>query len=139
RRSATNVRDARGARESSPGLGRHRRIAADDGHARAAGDVDRNCARGHRRSDCGAELIMKKRLVLIGSLAVAGLLLFGNGMLLYAKAQLAQVLLERAWARTLQGEQDVKPWRWADTCPIARLQFPRQRRRYIVLAGASRP
>ena len=80
---------------------------------------------------------MKKRLVLVGSLAIAGLMLFGNGMWLYAKAQLAQVLLERAWARTLHGEQGVKPWRWADTWPIARLQFPRQRRSYIVLAGAS--
>ena len=39
---------------------------------------------------------MKKRLVLVGSLAIAGLMLFGNGMWLYAKAQLAQVLLERA-------------------------------------------
>ena len=80
---------------------------------------------------------MRKRLVLIGSLAIAGLLFFGNGMWLYAKAQLAQVLLERAWARTLHGEQDVKPWSWADTWPVARLEFPRQHRSYIVLAGAS--
>jgi sortase A len=64
-------------------------------------------------------------------------LCFGHGAWLYAKAQLAQVLLERAWGRTLHGERDVKPWRWADTWPVARLEFPRQGRRYIVLAGAS--
>jgi sortase A len=80
---------------------------------------------------------MKKRLVLVGSLAIAGLLLFGNGMWMYAKAQLAQVLLERAWARTLHGEQDVKPWSWADTWPVGRVEFPRQHRSYIVLSGAS--
>ncbi|MDQ6801288.1 MAG: class GN sortase [Acidobacteriota bacterium] len=78
-----------------------------------------------------------KRLVLIGSFAVAGALCFARGALIVAKAQLAQVLLERAWARTLHGEQGVKPWGWADTWPVARIDFPRQHRSYIVLAGAS--
>ena len=78
-----------------------------------------------------------KRPVLIGSLVFAGLLFFGHGAYLVAKAQLAQILLERAWARTIHGERDVKPWRWADTWPVARIEFPRQRRSYIVLAGAS--
>jgi sortase A len=80
---------------------------------------------------------MKKRLVLIGSLAVAGVLCSAPGAWMYAKAQLAQVLLERAWARTLHGERDVKPWGWADTWPVARIEFPRQRKSYIVLDGAS--
>jgi sortase A len=80
---------------------------------------------------------MKKRLVLIGSLAVAGALCSARGAWMYAKAQLAQVLLERAWARTLHGERDVKPWGWADTWPVARIEFPRQRKSYIVLDGAS--
>ncbi len=80
---------------------------------------------------------MRKRLVLIGSLAIAGVLSFGHGAYLLAKAELAQFLLERAWARTIHGERDVKPWRWADTWPVARIEFPRQRRSYIVLAGAS--
>ena len=80
---------------------------------------------------------MKTRLVFIGSLALAGALFFGHGAYLFAKAQLAQVLLERAWARTIHGERDVKPWKWADTWPVARIEFPRQRQSYIVLAGAS--
>jgi sortase A len=78
-----------------------------------------------------------KRLVLIGSLAVAGALSFAHGALIVAKAQLAQVLLERAWARTLHGEQGVKPWGWADTWPVAKIKFPRQHKSYIVLSGAS--
>ena len=80
---------------------------------------------------------MRKRLVFIGSLVLAGVLSFGHGAYLVAKAQLAQILLERAWARTIHGERDVKPWRWADTWPVARIEFPRQRQSYIVLAGAS--
>jgi len=78
-----------------------------------------------------------KRLVLLGPLAIAGVLSFGHGAYLLAKAELAQFLLERAWARTLHGERDVKPWGWADTWPVARIEFPHQRVSYIVLAGAS--
>ena len=80
---------------------------------------------------------MRKRLVFIGSLVIAGVLSLGHGAYLFAKAQFAQFLLERAWARTIHGERDVKPWRWADTWPVARIEFPRQHRSYIVLAGAS--
>ena len=80
---------------------------------------------------------MKSRRIFIASIAIAGVLFFGNGVWIYAKAQLAQFLLERAWQRTLRGERDVKPWKWADTSPVAKIEFPRQRRSYIVLAGAS--
>jgi sortase A len=76
-----------------------------------------------------------KRLPLVA--ALVGLLFCGKGMYIYAKAQYAQFLLERAWQRTLRGEANAKPWRWADTAPVARLEFPRQHRSYIVLAGAS--
>lgn len=80
---------------------------------------------------------MSKRLVLLPLLGIFGVLTFGHGAYLFAKAQLAQVLLARAWARTIHGERDVKPWRWADTWPVARIEFPRQRQSYIVLSGAS--
>jgi sortase A len=76
-----------------------------------------------------------KRLPLVA--ALVGLLFCGKGMYIYAKAQYAQFLLERAWQRTLRGEPNAKPWKWADTAPVARLEFPRQHRSYIVLAGAS--
>lgn len=48
----------------------------------------------------------------------------GSGAWIYVKAQLAQVLLQRAWAGTLAGQRDVKPWPWADTWPVARLVVP---------------
>ena len=60
----------------------------------------------------------------------------GEGSWIYAKAGLAQHLLQRAWSRTLAGETGVKPWPWADTWPVARLIVPSQHIDQIVLAGA---
>ena len=80
---------------------------------------------------------MHKRLMIAAALALTGAALFGDGAYLYAKARVAQLLLARAWARTLRGERDVKPWGWADTWPVARIEFPRQGSSAIVLAGAS--
>jgi sortase A len=71
------------------------------------------------------------------ALAVAGVLQFGQGTYIHAKAQLAQILLERAWQRTLAGEQAVKPWPWADTWPVARLIAPAQGANLLVLSGAN--
>lgn len=70
-------------------------------------------------------------------LAIAGVLQFGQGAYIHAKARLAQILLERAWQRTLAGERAVKPWPWADTWPVARLIAPAQRADLLVLAGAN--
>lgn len=69
--------------------------------------------------------------------ALLGLLLIGQGLWIHAKALLAQVLLERAFAQTLAGGHDVKPWSWADTWPVARIEIPRLGRGVIVLAGSS--
>lgn len=76
-------------------------------------------------------------LPLAGLLAAAGLVLFGQGIWIHAKAQLAQVLLERAFAQTLATGQDVKPWSWADTWPVARIDVLRLARHAIVLHGSS--
>lgn len=70
------------------------------------------------------------------ALVLTGLWQTGSGAWIYMKAQLAQVLLQRAWAGTLAGQQDVKPWPWADTWPIARLVVPSPGIDQIVLEGA---
>jgi len=70
-------------------------------------------------------------------LAVTGVILFGQGLWIFAKAQLAQVLLERAFAQSLATGEIVKPWPWADTWPIARIELPRRHKSAIVLHGAS--
>ncbi len=54
-----------------------------------------------------------------------------------AKAQLAQVLLERAFAETVATGDNVKPWSWADTWPIARIEVRRIGANAIVLHGSS--
>ena len=70
-------------------------------------------------------------------LCVTGLVVFGQGVWIHAKALLAQVLLERAFAASLAGGQPVKPWSWADTWPVARIEVPRLHASEIALAGAS--
>ena len=70
-------------------------------------------------------------------LAVASAIHLGQGAYIYAKAQLAQLLLERAWQRALAGEAAPKPWPWADTWPVARLEAPALGVELFVLAGSS--
>ncbi|MCZ6511607.1 MAG: class GN sortase [Alphaproteobacteria bacterium] len=84
---------------------------------------------------------IRKRAVL----ALAALLIaisavpFAGAGWIHAKAVLAQVLLERSWQARLNGAEEgaAKPWPWADTTPVARLQVPRLEVDQIVLAGAS--
>ena len=69
--------------------------------------------------------------------AFAGLVLLGQGSYIHAKALLAQVLLERAFAETIATGREAKPWSWADTWPVARIEVKRLRASAIVLAGSS--
>ncbi|QOZ22737.1 class GN sortase [Bradyrhizobium sp. CCBAU 51753] len=69
--------------------------------------------------------------------ALIGLILFGQGAYIHAKALLAQVLLERAFTRTIATGHPAKPWSWADTWPVARIEVKRLRASTIVLAGSS--
>jgi sortase A len=70
-------------------------------------------------------------------LAGSGIASFGHGVYIYAKAQLAQLLLHRAWDRQRGTGSAVKPWPWADTHPVARLIVPARNADILVLAGAS--
>jgi len=82
-----------------------------------------------------------RRRPFVGALAAlvlaAGAWQLGEAVWIYLKARLAQHLLQRAWAQTLGGEVDVKPWPWADTWPVARLRVPGHGVDLIVLAGVS--
>ena len=75
--------------------------------------------------------------------AVPGILLlalgswqFGHGAWIQAKALVAQALISQAWARTVEGQHQVKPWSWADTWPMARLSVPRLGVERYIVAGA---
>jgi sortase A len=84
----------------------------------------------------GQRIKTKVMTLLVHALVLVGLWQGGSGGWIYMKAQLAQVLLQRAWAGTLAGQQAVKPWPWADTWPIARLIVPGLGIDQIVLEGA---
>jgi sortase A len=77
-----------------------------------------------------------KRLAAL-MLALAGLFLVGQGLYIHAKALLAQVLLERAFTETIATGRDVKPWSWADTWPVARIEVKHLNASAIVLEGSS--
>ena len=77
------------------------------------------------------------RLISPLTLALLGVILFGQGAYIHAKALLAQVLLERAFTRTIATGHPVKPWRWADTWPVAKIEVKRLRASAIALAGSS--
>ncbi|MEE4270775.1 MAG: class GN sortase [Thermoanaerobaculales bacterium] len=82
---------------------------------------------------------MKRRVTAAVWMAVLGLG-FGEcarGVWIPAKAELAQLLLRRAWVRTCGGVDEARPWPWADTWPVARLRMPEHDTDLIVLAGAS--
>lgn len=72
-----------------------------------------------------------------GLLIAASLMFFGNSIWIFAKAQLAQVLLERAFTQSILTGTPVKAWRWADTYPVARIKINRINAEAIVLNGSS--
>src|SRR6201985_1838971 len=77
------------------------------------------------------------RLAIPLIVAITGLLLFGHGGYIHAKAILAQVLLARAFTESIATHHPVKPWSWADTWPVARIEVRRLNASAIVLAGSS--
>jgi len=70
-------------------------------------------------------------------IAACGLWLIGQSAIIPLKAALAQVLLERAFAQSVESGRPVKPWPWADAAPIARISVPRLGVEQIVLSGGS--
>lgn len=63
-------------------------------------------------------------------------IIFTLGVWIPLKAMVAQELLTLAWAESQALQTDKKPWPWADTWPVARLQFGESAQPLIVLAGA---
>ena len=70
------------------------------------------------------------------------LLVLGGGLTaraayLHAKAELAEILIRKAWDETVRTGKPSAPWPWADTHPVARLEIPRIGYDEYVLEGAS--
>ncbi|HKD79832.1 MAG TPA: class GN sortase [Candidatus Angelobacter sp.] len=74
-------------------------------------------------------------LCVIALMAGAGLT--ARAAYLHAKAELAGILIRRAWQQSVETGASHAPWPWADTHPIGRLQIPRLDYDEIVLEGAT--
>jgi sortase A len=73
--------------------------------------------------------IIKKSLLITGSLLCL------HASWLPAKALLSQQLISYSWHQTIDLQQKIKPWPWADTYPIAELSFLRLDKSIVVLNG----
>lgn len=80
---------------------------------------------------------MKPLRIFVALTLVAGVCLTGRAVYLHAKAELAGVLIRRAWEETTRTGKPHPPWPWADTHPVARLRIPRLGYDEIVLEGAT--
>jgi sortase A len=71
------------------------------------------------------------------AVVITAAFLFLDALWMPAKAELAQLLLERSWQRTLSGEPMARPWPWADTRPAGVLEVPKMGIRQVILEGSS--
>ncbi len=63
--------------------------------------------------------------------------MLGKSCWIFLKAEVAQVLLERAFTQSMISGAPVKAWHWADTWPVAKVRVERLSSEAIVLQGAS--
>lgn len=80
---------------------------------------------------------MKVLRIVCALLLITGAGLSGRALYMHAKAELAGILVRRAWQQSVQSGKPQPPWPWADTHPVARIRIPRLGYNEIVLEGAS--
>ncbi|MEP0391248.1 MAG: sortase [Erythrobacter sp.] len=76
-------------------------------------------------------------LLVIASLLLSGAAVTAKALYIPIKAEVAQLLLNRAFNASVDSGSPVKPWSWADTAPIARITMPRLGKSDVVLSGGS--
>ncbi|OIS91728.1 class GN sortase [Brucella cytisi] len=82
--------------------------------------------------------LKRSLLPAVGMVLIAlGMIIASQGIWIHAKAFVAQILLEQAFAESIEAGAPVKPWSWADTWPVARIKAPRLNESAIALKGAS--
>jgi sortase A len=78
-----------------------------------------------------------RRSIVIAAFALLAMWNVGQGSYILAKAELAQWLIASAWQQSTTERTQIKPWPWADTWPVARLEMPNHNVDQYVLAGSS--
>ena len=77
-----------------------------------------------------------KRLV-VTLMMCTGLFLFGQGFYMEVKAEVAQVLIAASWHNRTPDSPPTRPWWWADTKVIAKLDVPRLKETVYVMQDDS--
>lgn len=80
---------------------------------------------------------MKGLRILLALTLIGGVSLTSRAAYLHAKAELAHVLIHRAWEESVRLGKPCRPWPWADTYPVAQLRIPRLGYDEMVLEGAT--
>ncbi len=75
--------------------------------------------------------------LLVSCLLCLGFWQLGQGAYMPTKAWLAQEMMQRAWRRAEMGDENMAPWPWADTYPVARLSARNGAIELIILEGGS--
>jgi len=75
--------------------------------------------------------------IIVSCLLCLGFWQLGHGAYIPAKAWVAQELMQQAWRRARHGDQQARPWPWADTWPVAKLSAKGGDIELIVLSGES--
>lgn len=68
---------------------------------------------------------------------IGAFIMLGKSCWITLKAEVSQILLDRAFTQTIVTGENVKPWGWADTWPVAEVRIPRLGAQAIVLHGAT--
>jgi sortase A len=82
-------------------------------------------------------MVVKLLRILGCVLLLLGAALSGRAAYLHGKAELAGILIRRAWETRIDSGASRPPWSWADTHPVARLRIRRLHYDEIVLEGAT--
>ena len=80
---------------------------------------------------------MKALRIVCTLLLITGACVSGRALYMHAKAELAGILVRRAWEQSVRSGRPQAPWPWADTHPVGRLRIPRLGYDEIVLEGAT--
>jgi sortase A len=80
---------------------------------------------------------VKSLRIVCALLLITGACLSARALYMHAKAELAGILVRRAWQQSVRSGKPQAPWPWADTHPVARIRIPRLGYDEIVLEGAS--
>lgn len=80
---------------------------------------------------------MKLKTLIISIILLVGVWHVSAAGYMLSKAWLSHYLIKLAWQETVMDKQAHKPWSWADTYPVAKLQVPRLKKSSYILEGSS--